>query len=193
MTTAQEQFWKGDFGRDYTIRNRVDWSVRVPFWDDIIMWTGARSALEVGCNAGWNLQALNSIDPSMELTGVDVNLSALAEAAASGYEVHELSASEVGKEFPAHADLVFTAGVLIHIPTEQLSEVMDGIIAASTQYVLAIEYASETEEAIDYRGNSERLWRRPFGKLYEDKGLTLIETGDAGEGFDSCTYWLLSK
>lgn len=193
MTTPQENFWAGDFGREYTARNRVDWSKRVPFWEDMIMWTGARSALEIGCNCGWNLRALNSIDPGLELTGIDVNSGALEEAIQAGYDVYECPAVDVGRKLPAHADLVFSAGVLIHIGEDQISAVMDSIIAASKQYVLAIEYASDVSEEVPYRGHSERLWRRPFGKMYEAKGLKLIETGEAGEGFDRCVYWLMDR
>jgi hypothetical protein len=93
---------------------------------------------------------------------------------------------------PLGAELVFTAGVLIHVPPAGLDAFMRAIVAASSQYVLAIEYAADVETEIEYRGQMGMLWKRPFGKLYQDLGLTLIETGEA-VGFDRCDYWLFQK
>jgi pseudaminic acid biosynthesis-associated methylase len=193
MTTEQEQFWSGEFGSQYVGRNRVDWALRVPYWEDILLWTGARSVLEVGCNIGSNLKACRSVDRQIELTGVDVNQDALMEATLAGLNVHEMSGSSVGHRWPDGFDLVATVGVLIHVAPEHLSDMMDSIIMASRKYVLAVEYAAEAEEHIEYRGHTGKLWRRPFGELYQAKGLKLIETGDAGNGFDRCVYWLLTK
>jgi pseudaminic acid biosynthesis-associated methylase len=193
MTTEQEQFWIGEFGSAYVGRNKVEWALRVPFWEDILLWTGARSVLEVGCNIGSNLKAARSVDRQIDLVGVDVNPDALMEATLSGLNVHEMSGASVGHRWPDEFDLVATVGVLIHVAPEHLSDMMDSIVMASKRYVLAVEYAAETEEHIEYRGHTGKLWRRPFGDLYQAKGLKLIETGDAGNGFDRCVYWLLSK
>jgi pseudaminic acid biosynthesis-associated methylase len=191
---VSEQFWSGDFGKQYTARNRVQWSQRVPFWQGIIesrpLWP--HNILEVGCNAGWNLNAIRHVDPNIELVGVDVCPEAVDEAAAAGHDVYVMPASQL-ENLEETFDIVFTAGVLIHVPHHELDGVMDAIIAASHRDVLAIEYAADQEEAVEYRGHSDKLWRRPFGALYEAKGLTLVETGNAGPGFDRCTYWLMRK
>jgi hypothetical protein len=71
---------------------------------------------------------------------------------------------------------------------------MDNIIACSRRYVLAVEYADETEVEVQYRGHSERLWKRPFGRLYMDRGLNMVAEGEApADAFDRCSWWLLSK
>lgn len=191
--TVQEDFWRGSFGSEYVRRNRVKWNLRAPFWDDIINWVEPENVLEIGTNAGWNLRAIKSIRSDIELKGIDVNPDALAEATAAGFDVEEMSALDAGSRWPNEFDLVFSAGVLIHISSEHIHQAMDSIIAASRQYVLAIEYAAKVEEAIEYRGHTDRLWRRPFASMYEDKGLILIERGDAGSGFDKCEYALLRK
>jgi pseudaminic acid biosynthesis-associated methylase len=165
----------------------------VPFWDDIINWVDPKAVLEVGCNIGSNLKAIRSIDRNLQLVGVDVNVDAITEATLAGLNVYEMSALDVGRMWPETFDLTFTAGVLIHVAPEHLSDAMDAIIHSSRRYVLAVEYAADTEEHIEYRGHSGKLWRRPFGKLYEAKGLKLIEEKDAGNGFDRCTAWLLEK
>ena len=87
---------------------------------------------------------------------------------------------------------MFTSGVLIHIPSYELERVMKMIIEGATDYVLAVEYASPVEEMIEYRGEKDLLWKRPYGGLYCDMGLSLIESGPA-EGWTDCTYWLLRK
>jgi pseudaminic acid biosynthesis-associated methylase len=191
--TVQEQFLRGSFGSEYLKRNRVQWNLRVPFWDDIINWVEPQSVLEVGANAGWNLRAIKSIRSDIDLKGVDVNPDAIAEANAAGFDVEEMSALDVGSRWPSEFDLVATCGVLIHISPDHIHQAMDSIIAASRQYVLAVEYASKVEEEVAYRGHAERLWRRPFASMYEDKGLILIEKGDAGNGFDRCEYALMRK
>ena len=78
---------------------------------------------EVGCNAGWNLKALREISPSMTLCGVDINESAVKEARdGAGFTVWNQSAGEPFGH--RNFDLVFTAGLLIHIPLEALDRVM---------------------------------------------------------------------
>ena len=188
-----EQFWEGDFGNEYLQRNRVDWKARVPFWESAIEYCAPASVLEVGCNAGWNLMAMQKVDPSIELYGVDINAQAVEEARQNGFEVMRTGAVTIaGLYDPGSMDLVVTCGVLIHVAPEDLDPVMRAIVATSAKYVLAVEYAAEQEEDIEYRGHMGRLWRRPFGALYQSLGLRLISEGVAG-GFDDCTYWLLEK
>lgn len=187
-------FWAGDFGRDYTKRNRVDWQARMPFWESALEYTAAQSVLEVGCNAGWNLRAIQGLRPSIEVYGVDVNQGAVNEAREQfGLEVHCTDALGIRALHDAGSvDLVFTAGMLIHVAPEDLETIMRTIIDISARYVVAVEYASDETLEIEYRGHAGKLWKRPYGKLYEALGLRLLSEGTAG-GFDECTYWLLEK
>jgi pseudaminic acid biosynthesis-associated methylase len=192
---AQEKLWAGDFGREYTERNRVEWERRRSCWELMLERTGARSVLEVGANAGWNLLALRAADPTIKLRGVDLNEAAIAEAKRNAFDVRKVRGSDVGTLWPARFDLVFTAGVLIHVAPDNLDITMRSIIAASARHVLAVEYASAQEEAVAYRGAEDQLWKRPFGQLYEEMGLELEVVGELrqGDGFDNCTYWLFRK
>ena len=127
--------------------------------------------------------------------GCDVNPIAVAQARAAGLDVFQGDALEALSSFPNPTfDLVFTAGVLIHIPPQTLPLVMQAIINASAQYVLAVEYEGD-ETMVEYRGESDRLWRRHYGRLYQDMGLKLVDSGQVGpsDGFDNCTWWLLTK
>ena len=117
MLQDTEKFWAGEFGDAYLQRNQLEWEKRIPFWDHIVDMTYAFSFLEVGCNAGWNLKALREISPSMTLCGVDINESAVKEARdGAGFTVWNQSAGEPFGH--RNFDLVFTAGLLIHIPTD---------------------------------------------------------------------------
>lgn len=193
MTTAQEQFWAGEFGSLYTARNGVaNWRARVPFWRQIIDITKPRSILEAGCNAGLNLRAIRHVNPAINLCGCDINQTALEAAADDGHTVAEASIFDLADVWWEKFDLVFSSGVLIHIGPADLERAMRCIIAASKRYVLAVEYADEKEVEVQYRGHAERLWRRPFGQMYVDLGLKLVAEGDA-EGFDRCRFWICER
>jgi len=181
--------WDGEFGDAYTARNRVDWEARIPFWEGVLDRTGAASAVEFGCNAGWNLRALRKIDRNLRLRGFDVNKTALEEATAAGFSVREFDFADKIVD-AVGCDISFTAGALIHIHPDRLRWAMYNVVAASTKWVLAVEYEADKEEMVPYRGYDDALWRRPFGKLYQDMGLTLVDTFPA-PGFDDCTAWLL--
>jgi pseudaminic acid biosynthesis-associated methylase len=195
MLTEQEQWWRQSFGDAYVARNRVNWRSRVPFWTSIIDRTKPRSVLEVGCGSGWNMRALRQVDPMLALWGAEINQTALQEAADAGLSVVDSSLFDLKTEWPqGQFDLTFTCGVLIHVSGEDLSRAMDSIISVSSRYVLAVEYADETEVEVPYRGHTERLWRRPFGRLYEQRGLKLVGEGEApAEAFDACAWWLLER
>jgi pseudaminic acid biosynthesis-associated methylase len=185
--------WQGSFGDAYLQRNRVDWRKRIPFWKSILDNTGIRSAFELGCNAGWNLSALERCDNNLVVWGCDINEKALELAYAAGLGVFNVNDSIARQQFPNTAELTFTVGVLIHIAPKELKETMQKMIDLSSDYVLAVEYESDVETEIEYRGQQDLLWKRPYGELYKRMGLELIQAGDAGKGFDNCTYWLMRK
>lgn len=183
--------WAGDFGNSYLRRNQVEWLRRVPFWDRMIRRTGARSVFEMGANAGWNLSAIHRNWHEVIVAGNDINTEACGQAQSVGLNV--VNKLDFTTEVPGRFELVFTAGVLIHIEPEHLEEVMRALIDKTYRWVLAIEYEAQAEEQVVYRGHRDKCWKRPYGRLYQDLGLLSIESGDAGPGFDQCTYWLLEK
>jgi len=158
----------------------------MPFWEMILDVSMARSVFEFGCNAGWNLSAIRRVYSDVVTGGYDINENALNEAESAGLEVHS------DLELCDRADLSFTAGVLIHIPPNKLEGTMINIVSKSYDWILAVEYDSPQEEEIEYHGLSRMLWKRDYGKLYQDLGLTLVTKGFA-TGFDDCAYWLFRK
>lgn len=189
-------FWKGDFGNSYTNRNKFRWQDRQLFWSDLLLKTGVRSIGEVGANVGYNLSAIKHClyGGEVQIHGCEINELAYERAYHCGFRVDLEDGLEWLKHFKGGIlEMVFTSGVLIHIPPEDLKAMMTSIVEASSHYVLAIEYEAEEETEVEYRGHKGKLWKRPYGKLYQDLGLKLVETGEAGQGFDRCTFWLLKK
>lgn len=189
-----EEFWRGDFGDSYTERNNPSPADRYPFWSRIIAKTNAKKILEVGCNRGANMQSIKMVDERARIVGVDLNKTAIDAARTLGFEVVESRADHMPKHFGSDSfDLVFTAGVLIHVPPEELDATVDGMGKASRAWVLMVEYAAKEVEPIPYRGHEGRLWRRPYGDLLKDRGLKLEYIENPAEGFDNCTAWLYRK
>jgi pseudaminic acid biosynthesis-associated methylase len=186
--------WSGTFGNAYTERNRVDYQARIPFWESAIQFCTPATVFEFGCNAGWNLRAIQTCAPNIDLFGVDVNQQAVNEARAAGLEVQHVGEHGfTGLYEPGSMDLVFSAGVLIHVAPTDLQRTMQSLIDLSGRYVIAVEYhVDDGEEEVEYRGQTGALWKRNYGKLYQDMGLRLLSQGEAG-GFDQCEFYLLEK
>lgn len=187
--------WQGAFGNEYHQRNgAVDWQARIPYWESAIQFTTPGTVFEFGSGPGWNLRAILTCAPNLEVYGCDVNQKAVNEARAEGLEVQLVNEHGiVGMYEPGSMDLVFTAGCLIHVAPDDLERTMRNLVDLSGRYVMAVEYHIEDgEEEVEYRGQAGALWKRNYGRLYQDMGLTLLSQGEAG-GFDQCTYYLLEK
>lgn len=161
------------------------------FWKTVLNKTGARSVTEIGCNAGWNLSAIRRVHPDIIVCGYELNEYARKQGIASGLDVLSCP-PDVSYE---RSDLVFTAGVLIHQEAEAAKAMMQRIIDASYQWVLAVEYPADKEEHVKYRGMDGYLWRRPYGRMYRNMGLIEVDSWPVTmkDGFDNCTAWLLKK
>jgi pseudaminic acid biosynthesis-associated methylase len=189
MQNSTAEFWAGSFGDEYTERNQVDWRSRADFWRDIMSTTKAQSVYEFGANRGHNLRAIRACSAAY-MGGCEINEKAREQATEQGILLGARNLLEPW-DGPRY-DLTFTAGVLIHVAPEDIDRAMENVAAASTRWVLAIEYPSEREEEVEYRGHKGRLWKRNFGRLYSAMGLEAAGHGKA-HGFDDCYYWLLRK
>jgi hypothetical protein len=96
-----------------------------------------------------------------------------------------------------YADLVFTAGVLIHIALDNLPRALAEICRVSNRYILSAEYFAETETIIHYRGHDDLLWKRNFKQHYLDQfpDLALVREGywEKEYGFERVHWWLFKK
>jgi spore coat polysaccharide biosynthesis protein SpsF len=199
--TEQESFWAGTFGDEYTRRNTTPASARRGFFESILVSTaGVATVCELGANRGDNLAALYQIAPKLELTGVELNEGAVQALRAQVPSVTAVLSSIQDFEPNKTFDLVFTCGVLIHIPPVDLTSVYERLFVLSARYVLLNEYFSPRPVEIEYRGHHNRLFKRDFaGELLDrfPKNLRVVDYGFLWRrqepGWDDTNWTLFEK
>ena len=194
--SRQLQMWQGEFGEAYTDRNVVDWKGLVAGWREMVGGLQLKRVLEVGCNRGHNLMALQEVlGGDTELVGVEPNPHARAIASANSPRISVLSGDIFELPFDDGAfDLTLTGGVLIHIALADLPRALAEMVRVSRRYVLACEYFAEEETAVPYHGHQDLLWKRNFLAHYQERHpeLRLARQGYL-EAWDRSTWWLLEK
>jgi len=199
--TEQENFWAGEFGLNYIDRNNSEPLLysKVAMWARMLQAANnVNSIRELGCNIGLNLVALKRLQPSLKLSGYEINAEAARQAAE--FNVAEIKQGSILEEIKdPKVDLTFTAGVLIHINPEYLDNVYSNLVNGSNRYVLVAEYYNQAPTKINYRGHKDRLFKRDFaGDLIDNYGLKLIDYGfvykrDNWAPQDDITWFLLEK
>lgn len=177
--TKQIDFWEGDFGKEYTDRNNII----LDNLDDLYLelWNKTRSEmntiflenidknikiLEVGTNLGQQLQHLQR-QGFKNLYGIELQSYAVEKAKNSTKEINIIQGSCFDIPFKDnYFDLVFTSGVLIHISPNDLEKAMTEIYRCSNKYIWGFEYFSDNLEELNYRENTDYMWKQDFAKLY---------------------------
>jgi pseudaminic acid biosynthesis-associated methylase len=188
--SEQEEFWKGDFGAEYLSRNTFDpdgldgfylktyGTKRSAMNLEFLPLISPQSFLEVGCNTGNQLRLL-SHQGYKNLSGIEINNEAAEIAKLNCPSAVIQTGSAFSLPFPDHSfDVVFTSGVLIHIHPDDLPKAMTEMIRCSKKWIWGFEYYSETPEEINYRGNSNRLWKRNYAAEFQktDPSLRLLKS-----------------
>ena len=200
----QDVFWTKDYADDYANKNsEFNNELGNTGWEKILSKAKLveKTYLEIGCNIGRNLDQLKLYDPDLKASAVEINPKALNYVKSR----HELQQSYCGPaqdaEFSANSfELVFTSGVLIHIPPSDLVGIMKKIFDWSSRYIVLAEYFNRTPTSIEYQGRQDLLFKRDFGGMFMDNfDVTVLDYGflwgrffDAA-GFDDITYWLFEK
>lgn len=184
--------WAGEFGKEYTDRNQYDPALRVEGFKQMIPFD-ARYILEVGSNYGNNLAAIEMLGKTA--IGVEPNEYALNKGQALLRKIIPGNAYKL--PFADNSfDLVFTCGVLIHIPPDKLREAMGEIQRVTKKYILTIEYMGKDEAILDdkgmklYRGQTEMMWKR---ESYRWKNAKLTTSGELGKEWDNASWLLHDK
>lgn len=169
----QEKFWAGEFGKEYITRNNYDClPAKIALMARIIdKCRGIESVLEFGPNIGLNLIAIRNLISPVGLTAVEINSAACDELRKLDDEIGSLEVinqSLLDYVPDTRHDFVLCSGVLIHQNPETLPKIYSTIAASADKYVCFVEYYNTTPVAIDYRGNSDKLFKRDFAGEFMD-------------------------
>jgi len=203
MATEQEIFWEGGFGDSYISRNESNGLLasNLSLFSKILSSAEPiNSVLELGCNIGMNLIALEALSPKLSINGVDINAKAIQELSKNKEHYNLQQQSIIEPINSSNVDFTFTKGVLIHINPEKLNFVYDNLYSLSSKYICLIEYYNPSPVSLEYRGHQDRLFKRDFcGEMLEKyKDLQLINYGftyrnDHIFPQDDMTWFLLKK
>lgn len=203
MASDQESFWNGQFGSDYVERNRSQklLASRVALFARVLrQLKPIDTVLEIGSNIGLNLTALSTLFPDQNRTGIEINPAAHSDLAKNPHCSRALLGSVQDVAIQERFDLVLSKGVLIHLDPNSLSQVYEKIQKWTRRYFLCIEYYSPTPVEIEYRGHSEKLYKRDFAGEFLDsvEGFSLIDYGfvyhrDSMHPQDDNSWFLLER
>lgn len=201
--TDQEDFWAGNFGTEYLQRNQGDalLASNLNFFVNALRAThDVKSCIEFGSNIGMNLKALKLLNPTLEQHAIEINPDAAVELSKSIPPENVYQSSILEFESDREWDLVLIKGVLIHINPEELVTVYDKLVSACAKFILIAEYYNPSPISIDYRGHSNRLFKRDFAGEIMDRNpnLALVDYGflyrrDPLFPQDDITWFLLKK
>ena len=201
--TEQEVFWAGDFGTEYIKRNQgfdLLASNLNYFTKALRNARNVKNAIEFGANIGMNLSALKLLYPLMDLHAIEINADAARELKQVMPADNIYQSSILDWRPPRAWDLVLIKGVLIHINPDELCQVYDKLVAASSRYLMVAEYYNPVPVAIPYRGHNNCLFKRDFaGEIMErHPEMKLIDYGftyrrDPNFPQDDVTHFLMEK
>jgi pseudaminic acid biosynthesis-associated methylase len=179
MKTKQEEFWSGEFGKEYSDRNT--WSIEEYDKFYLAEWGKSRTQmneefigsfskkikiLEVGCNVGMQLQLLQRMGYT-NLYGIELQEYAVEKAKTLSKGINIIQGSGFDIPFRDNFfDIVVTNGVLIHISPEDHNKIMQEMFRCSNRYVWGFEYYSPELQTLPYRGNEGYLWKTDFAKVF---------------------------
>lgn len=206
LKNRQLEAWTGKFGDEYIARNEfAEWKVPygIKAFSAILEGLDIQSVLEVGANVGLNLHYIGKVlQGTPRFYAVEPNRKAFKKLVSNSNLNIEQAWNCDAFNLPlpnSSVDIVFTAGVLIHIHPDNLNRAVDEIVRVSQRYILCIEYFSHEPQEIEYRGKKGMLFKRDFGSFYLDRhpNLKCVKCGFLWQRefaiFDNLTWWLFEK
>lgn len=205
MESEVLKFWQGQKGKEYAGRNPQnpkemdalylkDYDITRSEMNQRFLGKLPRDIkiLEVGCNIGVQLWMLHDMG-FKHLVGIDVQ----PIKKASSCWAFKLAPAQAIPFKDKYFDLVFTSGLLIHIPPHELPRVMEEIYRVTNQYIFGFEYYAEHLTNIPYYGESDILWAGNYHELlrgrFLDLGFVDIESYQYRETEKRSVMYLLEK
>jgi pseudaminic acid biosynthesis-associated methylase len=181
METPQINFWKGNFGKEYTERNSFDLNEWNKLYISIFGVTKIQmnqefignlqkeiKILEVGCNIGLQLMALQKMGFT-NLWGLELQEFAVEKAKSSTYGINIIQGSGFDIPFKdEYFDMVYTSGVLIHIAPADLPVILNEMHRCTSKYIWGFEYYSPEFTELNYRSKKGFLWKGDYAKFIQE-------------------------
>ena len=201
--TDQERFWAGDFGKNYIERNNGKelLASNINFFSESLRRANDfKSCIEFGANIGMNIRALKYLYPSVNYNAIEINKDA-TEILKETIPIENIFEGSI-TEFSSKEtwDLAIIKGVLIHINPDFLNNTYEKLVKSTKKYLLVAEYYSRNPEVLNYRGFSNKLYKRDFaGEILdsypdmklEDYGFKYYK--DKNFPQDDISWFLLKK
>ena len=141
------------------------------------------SIFEVGFFSGRNLKYIGDEFPNVRIGGLEINEKAvkfahekLPEADLRCMDLHNIM--QLDDSF----DIIFTSGVLIHVPPENIVQVVDNFIALAGKYVMHIESVGENHVTAGpkkmsptYKVSDQIQWAPNLISAYKTLGFKNID------------------
>ena len=176
----QDNFWKSNFGNLYTKRNNKKLEIKslnIHFKEVLsdMLGNNINSVFEFGTNRGLNLDIIKRLNKNISTNGLEINKMAY-KLASKKHNILHMSALEYMPK--KKYDLVITRVFLIHIHPKNLDAIYKKIFETSKKYIYIGEYFNPTPVEVNYRNNSNVLFKRDFAKeLVKKYKLKLIKYG----------------
>jgi SAM-dependent methyltransferase len=168
---SREAFWGGveDYHEHRELERQDPVAHRVSEWlaADVLAPLGS-SFLELGCGAGRNLRALQRCAPDAYLHGVDISAGAIRRAAehVPGADVRVGSLYELEGVADDSIDVVYTSGVLMHVPHAEVGGVVREMHRIARNAVVHFELHGPSH------GFDFHRYPRDYEALYAGSGLS---------------------
>ena len=176
-------FYADEFYRDqwqHQIFPQHYWLLR------IISQLKPKNILEAGCGFGRNLKFLieQGIAPR-RLTGIDFSSHLLRHINLPGVKLQRASAQKL--PFPANQfDLVFTHGLLMHLPPSQIHLALSELVRVTHHYLVVIEETRKKPGRINHF-----TWAHDYPKLIAAFNLKILDYQYHGK--HNLVWYLLQK
>ncbi len=177
----QTEAWAGEFGREYTDRNTLSLEElnnltkkhygitrRELNYEFIGQLDRNIRILEVACNIGNELYCLQKMG-FKEIYGIELQPYAVELSKQRLKFINIIQGTAFDIPFKdCFFDLVFTAGLLIHISPNDINRILKEIHRCTNRYIWGFEYYADVYTNVEYHGHDDLLWKTDFVKLYLD-------------------------
>ncbi|NRF93657.1 methyltransferase domain-containing protein [Paenibacillus frigoriresistens] len=173
-------YWQGNFGKEYTDRNKTTIEqfeniykeqfgvIKSELNKEFLGNLSLNNVLEIGSNVGDQLRCLQTAG-YQNLYGIELQWYAVEQAKQNCSNINFIQGSAFDVPFrDSFFDLVFTNGVLIHISPSDLPLVMSEMVRVSKRYIWGFEYYADSIIEIDYRGESDKMWKGNYAQMFLD-------------------------